>query len=372
MTPPRTILATIVNSAWFRHPWRRRLTFAVAALVFAILSLWPRHYLAEAQLLPQDSGGGLSATLAQQGTGGMLSLGALLGNKQPVESDLTIARSHAVLNLIIDKLRLVGRSGYSSREQAAVKLKRKLSVIAIRGSILQIQVEDKDPDLARAIAGAAAGAIQDRLATISVAQAAQKRAVANDRFSHATVELAQAQAAISRFRTANKLAAPLEQLGAQVGLLASLEGRLNAKEIEVATLRQFVTPDNIKMQTALAELAVLRSQVEAQKVATPQEGTSNLAGIANTDAQYFDLYRDEKAAEILYDVYKKYLEEVTIDEMSANQNLSLVEPAYVYPERQYNISGVGLLALAIVLALVAEFYVARPPVGGRAREGAHV
>jgi len=372
MTPPRTILGSVVNNPWFRRPGRRRLTFAVAAVVFAILSVWPRHYLAEAQLLPQDSGGGLSAALAQQGTGGMLSLGALLGNKQPVESDLTIARSHAVLNLVIDKLHLTGRQGFGNRQQAAVKLRRRLSVIAIRGSILQIQAEDKDPDVARSIAGAAADAIQDRLAAISVTQAAQKRAVANDRFRHATVELAQAQAAISRFRIANKLAAPAEQLGAQVGLLASLEGRLKAKEIEVSTLRQFVTPDNIKMQTALAELAVLRSQVEAQKVATPQEGTSNLAGIANTDAEYFNLYRDEKAAEILYDIYQKYLEEVTIDEMSANQNLSLVEPPYVYPERQFNIAAIGLLVLTIVLAIAAEFYIARPPVGGRVREGAHV
>lgn len=371
MKPPRTIIGGILDSPWFRNPSRRRLTFMVAAVVFAILSLWPRHYLAEAQLLPQDSGGGLSAALAQQGTGGMLSLGALLGNKQPVEADLTIARSHAVLNLIMDKLHLVGRNGFGNREKAAVKLRRKLSVIAIRGSILQIQVEDKDSEVARAIAAAAADAIQDRLAAISVAQAAQKRGVATSRLKEATVTLAQTQEALTRFRTEHNLPAPTQQLGAAVSVLASLEARVQTKQVELATRLQFATENSIEVQQAEAELSALKAQLAAARAPSSDPGAPNLASMSLLDTQYFNLYRDERAAELLYEVYKRYLEEVVVDEMSANQSLSLVEPAYVYPERQYNIAGVGLLALTIVLALAAEFYIARPPVGRSAGEGAN-
>ncbi len=371
MTPPPTILGGILNSPWFRHSWRRRASFAVIAIVMAVLSIWPRHYIAEAQLLPQDSGGGLSAALAQQGTGGMLSLGALLGNKQPVEADLTIARSNAVLNLIIDKLHLAGQPGLSDREQVAVKLRQKLSIIAIRGSILQVTGQDKDPNLARLIVGAAAEAIKSRLSTISLTQASDKRAVANSRLRDSTVNLVNAQAAITRFRTEKKLAAPTEQLGSAVGILASLEGRLQAKQIEVATLSRFATEDNISLQSARAELSALRVQVEAQKTATRDQGTSNVAGIALTNSEYFNLYRDEKAAEVLYDIYKKYLEEVTVDEMSADQNLALVEPPYVYPERQFNIWAVGLFTIVIILAFLTEFYVLTPPVGAKSRDKVH-
>ena len=117
MTPPPTIMGGIMRSRWLQHP-RRRATFIVLAALLTILSLWPEHYKAEAQLLPQDPCSGSSTALASQGgQGGLLSLGALLGNKQPVEADLTIARSHAVLDLIIDSLHLTGRPGYETRRK---------------------------------------------------------------------------------------------------------------------------------------------------------------------------------------------------------------------------------------------------------------
>jgi len=359
-------MASVMSTPWLRLALRRRIIFAVAALLLGVLSIWPQHYAAEAQLEPQDSGGGLSAALAGQGAaGGLLSLGALLGNKQPIEADLTIARSHAVLDLVIRDLRLVGRPGFGNLNGAEVALRQKLGVIAIRGNILQITARDRNPALALGIVAATADAIQTRLADISLKQAAQKRAVARDRLSDATISLARAQAALSQFRTVNRLAAPEQQLGAAVGLLASLEGRLQAKQVEVATLENFETADNIRLKAAHDELAAIRAQVEAAKVASRGQDTSNLAGIASTNEVYFNLYRDEKAAEILYEVYRRYLEEVAVDELSANENLILVEPAYIYPERQYNIGAVGLLSVVILLWICTEFYLVKPPIGRR-------
>jgi tyrosine-protein kinase Etk/Wzc len=351
-------------SRWFREARRRRVAFAVAALAFAVLSLFPEHFTAEAQLLPQDSGGGLTQALATQGGGGgLLSLGALLGNKQPVEADLTIARSHAVLDMVLDRLKLVGRPDWGSRRNAEAKLKQTLGITAIRGSILQIITHDRDPTLARELAATTADAIQDRLGAISLAQAAQKRVVATDRLNSAAVTLARAQDAITRFRTANKLAAPPLQLGAAVENLAGLEGQLQAKQVEIASLQAFAGDQNIKLQAAKAELAALQRQVDAAKVASKGQGTANLAGIALANSEYFNLYRDERAAQILYEVYKNYLEEVAVDELSANQNLVLVEPAYLYPERQFNVWAVAGLIIVFLLAFMAEYYIVKPPVG---------
>ncbi len=372
MTRPRSLVGAVMSTAWFSNPSRRRAIFAGVTVVFAILSVWPRHYTAEAQLLPQDSGSGLSAALQGAGTGGVLSLGALIGNKQPVESDLTIARSHAVLNLIGNRLHLEGREGFETPDKIALRLRRQLSIISIRGSILQITAADGDPAFARALVGAAAASIQDRLAAISVTEAAEKRAVATDRLNEATISLAHAQAALQHFQVEHELAAPTEELGAAVGNLAALEGRLQAKQVELTTLRTFATADNIKVQAAEAELAALRRQVEDAKVAVPSRDTANLAGIGLINTEYFNLYRDEREAEILFQVYKRYLEEVVVDAMSANQNLQLVEPAYVYPERQYNLWAVGLMITVMIAAGLSELYLLRPPVKGRLGRAADV
>ncbi len=94
------------------------------------------------------------------------------------------------------------------------------------------------------------------------------------------------------------------------------------------------------------------------------ESGPTLAAMAQQSAQYLNLFRDEKFAEALYSVYTRFLEQVTVDELSANANMDVIEPPYVDPALQYNVPPAsGLLALVLIFALAAEFYVARPPVG---------
>jgi capsule polysaccharide export protein KpsE/RkpR len=366
MRAPPTIMAAFLDGSWFRHPWRRRLAFLAFAVVAGLLALWPKHYLAEAQLLPEDSSGGLSAALAQGGGGGgsLASLSSLIGNKQPVEADLTIARSEVVINDILDRLRSSGIFRDQSHDEAAKRLRKKLTLVSIRGSILQISVKDRDPAVAKTIAAAAAGAIQSRLTQLNLEQTAEKRAVAANRVQDAADQLLRAQAKLEQFRVAHKLGAPPQQLGVAVGLLATLQGQVQAKQVEISSLRKFEGPDNINLQAAETELAALRQQVAQAQVAADRS-SSNLAYMASENADYFNLYRDERAAEILYEVYRKYMEQVTIDALSANENMVLMQPAYVHPERQFNIQFVGLLVIILIVGFSAEFYVAAPPVGRR-------
>jgi len=51
--------------------------------------------------------------------------------------------------------------------------------------------------------------------------------------------------------------------------------------------------------------------------------------------------------------------------MSAHENMNLIEPAYIDPNRQFNIPAVGLLILVLLVAATLEIYLLRPPVGAR-------
>ena len=145
MTPPRSIVTSIFDHPWFRNDWRRRLTFLVIAIVAGLLTLFPQTYAAETELLPVSSGGGLSAILSQQSGGALLDLGSLTGNKQSIEADLTIARSYEVLRLAMVKLHAQFPGRVGDFRKAAVELKKKVGIIAIRGSIVQITAHDNDP-----------------------------------------------------------------------------------------------------------------------------------------------------------------------------------------------------------------------------------
>jgi uncharacterized protein involved in exopolysaccharide biosynthesis len=365
MTRPPTIIDAVLDARWFRDRTRRWLTFGVTAVLFGVLSIWPETYKAEAQLMPQESNGGLSSVLASEASGALLNLSVLTGSRTSIEEDVTIARGHSVIQDAIAKLKLVGRPGYPDARAAEAKLSKKLSVVAIRGSILDVTVHDSDRDFARRLVEAAAQSIQDRLAQISLQQAAQKREVTTNRLADATVRLAKAQEALNQFRLAHKLPAPEQQLGAGVGNLAGLQAQLESKQAQLSALSQIATPQNIQTKVIQADIASLRSQILQAQKASGAQGGGTLASVAIANTQYYNLVRDEHVAELLYQVYSRYLDEITIDEMSAMQNVQLIEPAFVDPRRQYNLVFAGLLGLIIAIAIGAEYYYAGSSVARR-------
>ena len=358
MTPPRSIMSVVFGARWFRDAWRRRLTFGVLALMFAILSVWPRPYVARAILAPEESSGGLSSLLAQAGA--LVNLNTLVGNRGSIEDDLVVGRSQAIVRAVIAELNLVHHHGFSGEAATEIRLRKMVDVSAIRGSVLQVEVRGHDPTLIQGIGAAYVKAIQTRLTALTLAQTAQKRAVAENRMRDASVRLANAQQAITQFRSANHLAAPEIQLGAGVSLLAGLQGRLDAKEAEVRALQQFATSRNVELQAAQAEVASLQSQIEKSRNSADTGGSPTLQGLNLVNSQYFNLYRDERFAETLYDVYNRYSEEIAIDELTANSNIEVVEPTYIDPDRQYNVFFVLLLVVDLCATFLAEAFIVYP------------
>jgi len=369
MTPPPTIVAAVLNSPWFRDGVRRRIALAAICAILAALCFFPRHYLAKAQLLPQTPGGGLSAILSGGANGGLLSLGALIGQRQSIEVELAVARSHTVAADVIDRLHLTQRAGFHDPRRALVKLEKKVSIEAARGSIILISVRDSDPRFAMELASAYSASVQERLANLNRLQTAAKRTVAEERLSDTTIRLQKAQIALERFREANKLAAPEAQLSAAVLELGALQARLQAKEVELGTLLRFATSENVQVVASRAEIANLQSQIAKALSQSGSPSAGGLGAMGARDAEYFNLYRDEQFAQILYEIYTRYLESTTIDEMSAGDNVDVIDQPYLEPAWQINIAPLGLLALALLLAVTSEFYLVRPPAGW-ARHGA--
>jgi hypothetical protein len=352
-----------MDSAWFRDARRRRLTFLAVAAVLAVLCVWPRRYEARADLKPSDSSGGLSSVLSQGGS--LAGLGALLGGHDSIESDLAIARSQATLRDALERLAPEDARRLGAGDEAQVRLRKKVDVAALRGSILQVAIRDGDPTFARNLVAAYAGAIQDRLASLNLAQTERRKAVAVNRLGETAGRLARAQAAITQFRTEHRLAAPELQIGSAVAVLAGLQARLEADTVALQAARQFATPDNVQVQALEAEIAGLKTQINQAETSSRSSGTPTLGDISDQSSEYLNLFREEKIATTLSQLYTGALEQITVDELSANATANLVEPPYILPERQFNILFVGLLALVALAAGACEFYALAPPVGRR-------
>lgn len=355
-----SLLDFVVLSRWFQDNWRRRAAFAVLLAILLVLSVFPRVYEASVKLAPQESNtAGLSAILSQLGG----NYAALLGRSQPVEVDLAVARSFHVKRDVVRRLGIGDDKKPSEVREAILRLDDRVDVRAMRGNLMEISVRDRDPDQAIAVASAYADAMQQRLAELSREATTNKRKILNQRFADAQDRLTRAENAVNSFRRINQLASPETQLTLATQQLSTLQGQLQAKQVQLQTALQFGTPQSVQVQALQAELRALQGQVDAADRNVRTAGGLTAAGIA-PKALYFErLNRELKFSQALYDSYARYLEGAAIEDMTADYGVMQIEPPFLAPELQFNLIPLALLVVVILFGLVSEFIVMRPPPG---------
>ncbi|MEO8812686.1 MAG: hypothetical protein ABI376_07225 [Caulobacteraceae bacterium] len=358
MTPPRTIMSAVLDSAPLRRARTRRAIFAVLAVILAVLCVWPRTYLAKAALLPDDSGGGLSSFLGGAVSAGGGLLGTLFGGRQSIEVDLAIARSHAVVAEVAAVLVHERVLKTHDLTKATMMLRKVVRVEAVRGGLLMISTEGGDSVRAKTVVSTYVDVLRSHLSQMTLRQAAEKKAVASNRFEEATATLARTQAELDRFRQQHKLAMPEAQLGPAISLLTGLQANLQAQETALRTQLQFATNENIQVQAARARIASLNAQIAAAQAGAGggAVGGPTLGGLTPELSEYENLYRAVRAAEAEYEIYKRYLSTVAVEEVSSGINMEVIEPPYISPERQIHTRAAGALVLLIILAGLAEVY----------------
>lgn len=341
---------------WVRDPhWRLR-CYALAALVLTLLCVVPRPYEARAKLVPQEPGSlGLSSTMGGMGQlGGFAAL--LGGGEQPIDLYLSVARGREVTDAVIAQLKLVDR--YGSPRRAQLALAQKVDIHSLTGGVIEVEVRTHDAAEAQALTQAHVAAISQRLNALSRDRVRRKQEVVRARFGEAGERVVTAEAALNAFRRRNRLAEPEAQLGAELSLRAGLQAQLQAKQVEVETLRQFQGVENPQLRAAQSEIAALRAQIA--RTADPASGAAgpNIAGLTEVSGEYLDLYRDYRFSQALYEVYARSSEETAVESLAAEtaSDAEVIEAARVDADRKFNVSAVALLALVIALALFTELY----------------
>jgi uncharacterized protein involved in exopolysaccharide biosynthesis len=351
-------MGAVLDSPWVANGLRRRIVLAALALVLAVLSVWPRPYLASTLLTPDDSAAGLSGLFG--GGGGGNALAALLSGRGTIEADLLIGRSQAVVAGVAQRLHDQGRYKHDSLPRLEAKLRRKVDVEAVRGSVLQISTLDHDPNAARLIIEDYVQVVRRRLTELSRDQAVEKRVIARERMNDATVLLDKAQRTLNDYRAAHRFTGPDVQLGSAVGTAAGLQGQLEATKTTLLTMEQFDGPENIQVKATKDRVAVLERQIADIQRRGGAGGAASLSQLNPELTQYMNLSRDERYAAAEYDIYKRYLDALTVQEVAAPLNMDVIDPPYIDPERHFNAAPLGALALVLLLGVIAEFYLARP------------
>lgn len=361
MTPRPSLIGRISHSRWFGDNRRRRIILVIVLAICAILTFFPIKYRAVISLSPTDPASlGLSGTLGQLGAGA-----SVFGSQTAIDVTVDAARGVYVQRAVAQKLRLPNR--LHKTELGTVRwLQHNVEVQSLRGGIIEISMRNGDSDFALAVVGAYDNAIRQQLGAIARKQTAYKRDVLNNLVKQSKKNFDTAQENYDNFRKTTKYGNPQGAISQVANRVPSLEAQIIAKEGQINTLRNFATDGNMQIRQAQADLAELERQLAVAKSTQSASQSGSLAQVVHQSTKEEDLQRELNVAKRLYYSYRRYLEGTTVEDLTSNANIRILEAPFIDPDRQWNAGPAALGFLFLLFGLAVEFYKIRPPVGDEA------
>lgn len=296
----------------------------VGLLAFSVCLFISPTFTASTKILPPQQQQSAAASMLQSlgALGGLA--GAAVSLKNPNDQYIAFLSTRSVQDALIQRFKLQERYNQKHLDSTRKSLEKKSSFTAGKDNIINIQVDDKDPEVAAEIANAYVEELSHLLNRLAVTEAQQRRLFFEKQLSETKTKLTEAEKnlAASGVTVAALNANPTFALEGP----ARLRAQATAQEVKIAVMRSYLTNNAPEFRQALSELAALRSQLaQAER---EQAG----AGKYNNGGDYINKYREYKYQENLFELFTRQFEIAKIDESREGAVIQVVDPA-LPPER---------------------------------------
>ncbi|WP_426053805.1 GumC family protein [Janthinobacterium sp. PSPC2-1] len=308
------------------------LPLVVALIAVAISLALPNSYQATTKVLPpQQSQSGASALLSQLGGAAGLAAGAA-GIKTPADLYVGILRSRTVADKLISRFDLKKRYDTESQEAARRRLQGSTVIVAGKDGMITIDVEDDGQKFVAGLANAYVDELQQLTRTLAITEASQRRMFYERQLETAKDNLAKVEMSLKGAMDSRGVISVDSESRAILETAARLKAQVSAKEIQLGSMRAFVTAQNPEFRRVNEELGSLRNELaklEGGRAGATPPSDINLAGLEN-----IQLMRDLKYYQMLYELLAKQYEVARLDEAKEPALIQVLDPA-VEPERKF-------------------------------------
>ena len=318
-------------------------SLGVGVLALGVSFLMPPIYTAKTQFLPpQQQQSSASALIQSLGSMGGVAAAAT-GLKNPADQYIAFLKTQSVLDAMVERFKLQDRYETKFKTDARKALIENTKIQAGKDTIIQLEVDDKDPVFASELANGYVSELRKLMGRLSLTEAQQRRAFFENKIIEAKAELAQADKAL---RSTGVSATTIKSSPlAAVEVVAKLKGAITAQEIKIGGMRGYLTEAAPEIKQALLELSTLRVQL------TKAEKDDPTVTLGNSEDSYVERYRDYKYKETLYEMFAKQYELARVDEAREGAVIQVIDPAQA-PERK---TKPQKALIAIIATLVASF-----------------
>jgi len=299
----------------------------------------PTFTAATTFLPPQQHQGGVASVLSQLGPLAGLA-GAAAGVRTPADQYVALMHSVTVSDRIIDQFKLMQEYDEEFRVEARKELAKNVRIsVGKKDGLITVEVDDKSPQRAAAMANQYVSELRRMTSTIAVSEAQQRRVFFEHQLQQAKERLTAAQEAL-RASGFDAGAIKAEPKAAAEGY-ARLRAEVTAAEVRLQAMRGSLADDTPEVRQQQAMLSALRGQLARL------EQSSDV----NAGPDYVGKYREFKYQETLFELFARQYELARVDESREGALIQVVDVAQP-PERKSKPKR-GLIAVITTLAAAA-------------------
>lgn len=243
--------------------WRLIATITLIGIVAAavLIVVRPKAYATETTLVPASSptaDNSSLATLAKIPLG----LGAIATDALRTQQLVgVVLASRTLADSIV--ARVAGPSPTPEREaEIRTLLKEQVEVLTGDAGSVKIHVEGQDPNLIVEIANLVPEVVNRVMTELSTQAAVRREQFLEAQVAQAHERLAASEQRMLNFQQTEQAPAVQEQAERTLDIAAQLQQKILARELDLARMRRTATSSNPDLQSARAELAGLRAQLE--------------------------------------------------------------------------------------------------------------
>jgi len=363
---------------WQKRRLLLRVLVCSFALGVAVALLIPKRYEAVERLMPPDSGSGTGQAIlaamigGRTGSGPVGGLGALAGDLLGIKNSgalfVGILGSRTVQDRLIEQFGLMQLYETKKIEDAREVLAKHTNLSEERKSgIITIVVTDHDAHRSAAMAQAYVNELDRLVAQVSTSSAHRERMFLEERLKAVKVELDHASHDFSEFASKNTAIDIPSQGKAMVEAAATLQGEMIAAESQLRGLQAIYTDQNVRVRALQARVAELRAQLGKLGGSSNDAGTSEVRNdpsyyppirqIPLLGVTYFNLYRQAKIEETVYELLTQQYELAKVQEAKETPSVKVLDVAVVptkksFPPRFLIVCSFMLLGPLLVSALL--------------------
>jgi uncharacterized protein involved in exopolysaccharide biosynthesis len=292
---------------------------------------------------PQQQASGAASLLQSLGSLGSLA-GAAGGLKNPVDQYVAFLKSRSVQDALIDRFDLAQRYEQKYRQSTIKALDAIARVKSGKDGLISVEIDDRDPQFAAALANAHVEELGKLLSRLAVTEAQQRRLFFEKQLSATKEKLIKAELAL---RSTGVSASVLKSSPvAAVEGVAKLKAAIAAQEIKLASMRGYLAESAFDFKQAQSELAAMRAQMAKLETGDASPQAMEAGG------DYITKYREFKYFETLFELFSKQYEIARVDESREGAVIQVVDLATA-PE----LKSKPQKALIAVLATLASGFV---------------